>query len=163
LLNRRKTLRIGIIRCQEHSSICPACHCLEAAYAKGGPFSKYDKVEIVGIDTCGGCYHGGAKKIIERALILKDYAGAEVIHLSDCIVDYCPWKKVFEKGLREKVGLPVELYTHYGYLPPVMYGKPPAGPPPDYMVHPEDYPPAIRKRQFEPGGKPEEFPTRSSQ
>jgi predicted metal-binding protein len=110
-------MKIGIIRCNEASQHCSANNCMNAANHKTGHFARYDEVEIVGIDTCNGCYHGGAKRVIERAAMLKERGGAEVIHLSTCIMTTCPWKAVFEKGIKEKVGLPVVQYTHEDHHP----------------------------------------------
>jgi predicted metal-binding protein len=106
------TTKIGIIRCQARSEQCSANHCLRASYKKTGEFAKYDSYEILGIDTCGGCWHGSAKKVLEKAKILKERGEVDVIHLSTCIMLWCPWKKMFENELKDKIGLPIHLWTH---------------------------------------------------
>lgn len=109
-------MKVGIIRCEARSNQCSANHCLRAAYRGTGEWSKYGKIEIVGIDTCGGCWHGTAKKVLEKATILKYRGEAEVIHLSTCIMLWCPFKHVFEKALKESIGIPIGTWTHE--LPP---------------------------------------------
>jgi predicted metal-binding protein len=70
-----------------------------------------DTIELVGFDTCGGCPGARYEKIVERGLKLKE-KGAEVIHLSTCIMMFCPNKKKFAEVLKEKVGLPIKEKTH---------------------------------------------------
>jgi predicted metal-binding protein len=73
---------------------------------------EYESIELVGFDTCGGCPgKNRLDKIVERGLKLKE-KGAEVIHLSTCIVLSCPNKDKFAEVLKEKVGLPVKEKTH---------------------------------------------------
>ena len=61
-------VKIGIIRCQEHSNSCAGFNCFPAFRDKTGEFERYDTMEIVGFDTCGGCGRGKADKILARAL-----------------------------------------------------------------------------------------------
>jgi predicted metal-binding protein len=117
--------KIGIIRCQEialasGSTRCAGWHCFPAILNKTQYMDEYETVELVGFDTCGGCPGKNRfDKIVERGLKLKE-KGAEVIHLSTCLVGSCPNKEKFAEVLREKVGLPVKEKTHTR----------PAGPPP---------------------------------
>jgi predicted metal-binding protein len=104
-------MRIGIIRCQDHSNICPGHNCFPASYQKTGEFSRYDSVEIAGFETCGGCCRGKPTRIVNRALRLKHICGAEAIHLSNCLMQ-CPNKNVYKKAIAEKTGLPVVEGTH---------------------------------------------------
>ena len=111
-------MKIGIIRCQEYSSQCAGFHCFPAIRKKAGEFQRYDSIEIVGFDTCGGCGRNKADKIVARALILKKH-GAEVIHLGNCLVAACPGKELYLRELRDKVGLPIIERTHTsGKSPP---------------------------------------------
>ena len=109
--------RIGIIRCQELAignspRRCAGWNCFPAMRNKTKYMDEYETIELVGFDTCGGC-PGNTRfdKIVERGLKLKE-KGAEVIHLSTCIVLSCPNKNKFAEVLREKVGLPVKEKTH---------------------------------------------------
>jgi|WetSurMetagenome_2_1015567.scaffolds.fasta_scaffold02165_5 predicted metal-binding protein len=104
-------MKIGILRCQDQSSICAGYHCFAGLSEKTGEFSRYDSIEIAGFETCGGCCRGKATRIVNRALRLKYLGGAEVIHLSNCLVN-CPYKNVYKKAIMEKVGLPVVEGTH---------------------------------------------------
>jgi len=84
---------------------------MPAVRERTGEFEQYDIVELVGFDTCGGCARGKPKKILERGLRLKE-KGAEVIHLSNCLM-VCPFKDKFKAALEEEVGLPVVEFTHW--------------------------------------------------
>jgi predicted metal-binding protein len=108
--------KIGIIRCQELALSgerrCAGWNCFPAIRDKTGYLKEYDTIELVGFDTCGGC-PGSSRydKIVERGLKLKE-KGAEVIHLSTCIMLFCPNKDKFKEVLKEKVGIPIKEKTH---------------------------------------------------
>ena len=109
--------RIGIIRCQELAVTpgphrCAGYNCFPAMTNKTKYMDEYETIELVGFDTCGGC-PGRTRfdRIVERGLKLKEL-GAEVIHLSTCIVNFCPNKDKFAEVLKEKVGLPIKEKTH---------------------------------------------------
>ena len=104
-------MKIGIIRCDEHSDTCAGYNCFTAMRDKTGKFEEYDDIELVGLDTCGGCGRGKADKIVTRALRFKE-RGAEAIHLSHCLIGPCPSKDLYEKALIEKIGLPIIKGTH---------------------------------------------------
>ena len=82
--------KIAIIRCEEKSKTCPGTACFKAIREKNAAFEKYDTIEIVGFDTCGGCGMGKTDKIKGKIETLKQ-KGAEVIHLSTCMKGNCPW------------------------------------------------------------------------
>ena len=110
--------KIGIIRCQE-SAInpdlklrCAGWGCLAAAGKRIAYFDEYDEVELVGLDTCGGCPgKGNTKKIVGIGQNMKEH-GAEVIHLGSCIAGFCPNKNLFIKALINEVGIEVKERTH---------------------------------------------------
>lgn len=104
--------KIGIIRCDENSERCQGWNCFPAMANKTGQFEKYDKIELVGFDTCGGCGHGRTDKIIKKARTLKAH-GAEVIHLGNCLAFDCPSKDVYVKALK-RIGIPIVERTHGG-------------------------------------------------
>ena len=104
-------MKIGIIRCEEHSKDCAGYSCFPAMRNRTGQFEGIDDVELIGFDTCGGCGRNKADKIVARALSLKE-KGAEVIHLANCIVGTCPYQDIYEKALKEEVKLPVVEKTH---------------------------------------------------
>jgi predicted metal-binding protein len=104
-------MKVGIIRCEEHSNSCAGYNCFPAIQNRTGEFKEYNAIEIVGFDTCGGCGRNKADKILSRALRLKE-KGAEVIHLANCLVSACPFKDLYETALREEVGVPIVEKTH---------------------------------------------------
>jgi predicted metal-binding protein len=104
-------MKIGIIRCQEHSNNCAGFHCFPAMRNRTGEFEKYDDIELIGFDNCGGCGRNKADKIIAKAQRLKE-RGAEVIHLGNCLVDACPSKDMYVAALKEEVELPFAEGTH---------------------------------------------------
>ncbi len=107
-------MKVGIIRCQEHSNQCAGYHCFPALQNRTGQFKDYETVELVGFDTCGGCGRNKADKIVARAQRLKE-KGAEVIHLGNCLVGACPFKDIYETALKEQVALPLVERTHLGH------------------------------------------------
>ena len=111
-------VKIGIIRCNENSERCAGWNCFPAMVKKTGEFAKYDTIEIVGFDTCGGCAHGKPDKIVKNAKRLVKH-GAEVIHLGNCVMD-CPSKDVYIKALKKRVKVPIVERTHGGPSPAQM-------------------------------------------
>ncbi len=109
-------MKIGIIRCDEHSNSCAGYHCFPAMQSKTGKFEAYDEIELVGFEDCGGCGRGKADKIVDRAIRLKE-RGAEAIHLANCLIGPCPSKELYEKALVEEIGLPIVKGTHPGSTP----------------------------------------------
>ena len=107
--------KIGIIRCQELALSgerrCAGWNCFPAIREKSGYLAEYETIELVGFDTCGGCPGKRYNKIIERGLKLKE-KGAEVIHLSTCIGEFCPNKAQFKKVLEKETGLEIKEKTH---------------------------------------------------
>ncbi len=103
-------MKIGIIRCQSYSDNCPAAGCLGAVRNLSGQFEEYDEVELIGLDTCGGCNRGSSEKVAKKAERMKDL-GAEAIHLGNCLVGPCPYKEIFTEGI-EDVGLKAVDGTH---------------------------------------------------
>ena len=112
-------MKVGIIRCQEQSNNCAGYQCLPAVQELSGEFSRYESVELVGFDTCGGCNRGLSNKIVDRALRLKK-KGAQVIHLGSCLVA-CPFKEIYLEALKEKVNIPIVEFTHWH--PPLPTGE----------------------------------------
>ena len=93
-------VKIGILRCQENSERCAGWNCFPAIAKKTGTFDKYDVIELVGFDTCGGCGHGRPDKILKQAKRLIKQ-GAEVIHLGNCMAYDCPSIGVYRKALKK--------------------------------------------------------------
>jgi predicted metal-binding protein len=89
--------RIAIITCSniKNELGCPAVGCLAFLNARKGPFARYDDgLQLVGITTCAGCPTVLApKKILTKIKPLVELAQAQVIHLSTCMVNICPFVK----------------------------------------------------------------------
>ncbi len=104
--------KIGIIRCAERAKQCAGYKCFPTVREKTAAMAEYsDVVELVGFDDCGGCPIKGPEATVERAKRLKS-AGAEVIHLGNCLVGYCPWAKQLQEAVATATGLPVALKVH---------------------------------------------------
>jgi len=104
-------VKIGIIRCHERSEECAGWNCFPAIANKTGKFEGYDKIELVGFDTCGGCGRGKPDKIVKQARRLVEH-GAEVIHLGSCLVAHCPSKDIYIKALEKSIKIPIVEMTH---------------------------------------------------
>ncbi len=104
-------MKIGIIRCDEHSVNCAGFHCFPALREKKGSFEKYDEIELIGFDTCGGCGRGKADKILAKATRLKE-KGAEVIHLGNCLARPCPTVDLYDKAIQDELKIEVIRGTH---------------------------------------------------
>ena len=111
-------VKIAIIRCDENSERCAGWNCFPAMANKTGKFEGYDKIELVGFDTCGGCGHGKPDKIVAKAKVLVKH-GAEVIHLGNCVTD-CPNKDVYITALKKRIKVPIIERTHGGPSPAQM-------------------------------------------
>lgn len=76
--------RIGIMWCENRSMLCAGINCFRAISSGSGHFARYaGAIEIAGHTTCGGCPGTKAKRKAESMI---RYGGAEVIHLSGCLV-----------------------------------------------------------------------------
>ena len=104
-------MKVGIIRCNEHSESCAGYACFPAVQERTGAFESYDSVELIGFDTCGGCGRGRTDKIVVKAARLKK-KGAEVIHLGNCLVGLCPFKDLYRDSIEEEIEIPVKFGTH---------------------------------------------------
>jgi predicted metal-binding protein len=112
-------VKIAIIRCDENSERCAGWNCFPAMANKTGKFEGYDKIELVGFDTCGGCGHGKPDKILKKARVLVKH-GAEVIHLGNCMAGDCPSKDIYIAALKKRLKIPIVERTHGGPSPAQM-------------------------------------------
>jgi hypothetical protein len=53
-------MKLAIIRCQDTANTCAGWNCFPSLRDKTGEFARYDTIEVVGFDTCGGCGKGKA-------------------------------------------------------------------------------------------------------
>lgn len=104
--------KIGIIRCDARADTCAGFNCFSAIREHSAMFSAYsDPVEIIGLDTCGGCDSNKTDKITARAGRLKE-KGAEVIHLGRCLISLCPWTDMFANSIEQQIKIHVVRGTH---------------------------------------------------
>src|SRR3990170_5155650 len=114
--NETEKLKVGIIRCQQTEIYCPATTCLLNAAKGEGGFSEVGSVEVIGINSCGGC---PGKQIFARATEMKK-RGAEKIVLASCILkgtpsylEYpCPFAHKLKKIVEDKVQIGTIDWTH---------------------------------------------------
>jgi len=114
---RRKTMKIGIIRCMQTEDYCPGTADFKAIANKTGVFSGIEEdIEIIGFINCGGC---PAKKSVLRARELVK-RGADTIVFASCIqkgtpIGYpCPFAKKMKELIAKDLGDEINLldYTH---------------------------------------------------
>jgi predicted metal-binding protein len=110
-------MKIGLIRCLQTEDMCPATTDLKVMQVKKGAFEGItEDIELIGINTCGGC---PGKKAVTRAMEMVD-RGADAIVLASCITKgnpigfACPHASVMKEAITKKVGEKVKIidYTH---------------------------------------------------
>ena len=110
-------MKVGLIRCLQTEDMCPASTDLKVMRDKKCAFEGVsDEIEIIGINTCGGC--PGKKAVTRAAEMVK--RGADTIALASCITKgypigfACPHAAIMKKAIVEKVGDSIKLidYTH---------------------------------------------------
>jgi len=98
-------MKAGLIRCIQTDDICNTTLCLKAVREKTGSFADIDDVEIICVNTCGGC---PGKKAVSRAAEMAR-VGAEAIILSSCMYNgspigfKCPNYEKIKKSLKENL------------------------------------------------------------
>jgi len=110
-------MKIGIIRCMQTEDMCPATTDLLFAREKKGAFEYIEgDIEIIGINSCGGC--PGKKAVSRAAEMVK--RGADAIVFASCISKgspigfACPFAKKMRDAVASAVGEDVTIidYTH---------------------------------------------------
>lgn len=75
-------MKVGLIRCMQTEDMCPATTCFKIMKEKKLAFDDIaDDVEVIGVNTCGGC---PGKKAVTRAVEMVK-RGADTIVLASCI------------------------------------------------------------------------------
>lgn len=109
-----KTTRIGIVRCDIVSEVCPGVACFNAFNKRKIHFSEYGKdAEIIGFFTCGGCPGRRVFRLVDS--LLKH--NVDVIHLSSCMLmeksySKCPHLEDIKQMITGK-GVKVVEGTHH--------------------------------------------------
>ncbi|MFA5675577.1 MAG: CGGC domain-containing protein [Christensenellales bacterium] len=110
-------MKIGIIRCMQTEDMCPATVDFQFAREKKGAFENIGgEVEIIAVNSCGGC---PGKKAVPRAMEMAR-RGAEAIALASCItrgnpIGYpCPFAKKIRDAIAANIDDNIKIidYTH---------------------------------------------------
>ena len=110
-------MKVGLIRCMQTEDMCPATTCLKVMNIKKGAFEGIDEdIEVVGVNTCGGC---PGKKAVTRAAEMVS-RGADTIALASCISKgtpigfACPFAKKMKDTIAMQIGENIKIidYTH---------------------------------------------------
>lgn len=110
-------MKVGLIRCMQTEDMCPATTCFKVMSAKKLAFKDVlEDIEIIGINTCGGC--PGKKAVTRAAEMVK--RGANTIVLASCITKgnpigfACPHAEKMKEVIIQKIGDSVRIidYTH---------------------------------------------------
>jgi predicted metal-binding protein len=97
--------------------MCPATTCFKVMNMKKMAFKEIDEdIEVVGVNTCGGC---PGKKAVTRAEEMVK-RGADTIVLASCITKgnpigfACPHAEQMKAAIEKKIGKSIKIidYTH---------------------------------------------------
>lgn len=110
-------MKVGLIRCMQTEDMCPATTCFKVMNTKKLAFEGIEEeIEIVGVNTCGGC--PGKKAVTRAAEMVK--RGADTIVLASCITKgnpigfACPHAEQMQVAIQKKIGQSIRMidYTH---------------------------------------------------
>jgi predicted metal-binding protein len=99
--------KVGILGCDAttRDMDCVMIGCLGNLRGRQGSFAQYsedDPPELIGIIHCGGCPTAfGADRVWQKVKALKEY-GIEVLHLTSCLVQVCPFKEEFVRTIKKE-------------------------------------------------------------
>ena len=110
-------MKVGLIRCMQTEDMCPATTDLKVAKEKKGAFQNAEgEIEVIGINSCGGC---PGKKAVTRAEEMVK-RGADTIALASCITRgnpigfACPNAEAMKEAIAKRLGKEITIldYTH---------------------------------------------------
>ncbi len=110
-------MKIGLIRCMQTEDMCPCTTDFLVMRNKRGAFANVqEEIELVGVNTCGGC---PGKKAITRAEEMVR-RGADTIALASCITKgnpigfACPHADRIKDAITKALGETITIieYTH---------------------------------------------------
>jgi len=110
-------MKVGLIRCLQTEDMCPAATCFKVMNDKKLAFEGVtEDVEIIGVNTCGGC--PGKKAVTRAAEMVK--RGADTIAFASCITRGnpigfpCPHAGQMKAAIIKKIGNTIKIidYTH---------------------------------------------------
>jgi predicted metal-binding protein len=110
-------MKVGLLRCMQTEDMCPASTDFAVMKNKKGAFESIDEdIEVIGVNTCGGC---PGKKAVTRAQEMVK-RGADTIVLASCITKgnpigfACPNAQKIKEAIKMKLGDTIRIidYTH---------------------------------------------------
>ncbi len=110
-------MKVGLLRCMQTEDMCCATTDFMVIREKKCAFEGVEgEIEIIGINTCGGC---PGKKAVTRALEMVK-RGADTIALGSCITKgnpigfKCPHSQLIKEAITKKLGNDITIldYTH---------------------------------------------------
>ena len=113
--------KIGILSCAnmaEHGK-CATAGCIHAFNNNIDNFTEYAEngAELLGITHCSGCPTALAPERITQNLSTLITMGMERLHISSCILGFCPFKNKYINAIKTKFpNLEISEGTHF--LPP---------------------------------------------
>ena len=99
--------KVGIFGCDAttRDMDCVMIGCLGNLRGRQGSFLQYSgeaPPELIGIIHCGGCPTAfGTDRVWQKVKALKEY-GIEVLHLTSCLVQVCPFKDEFVDTIKKE-------------------------------------------------------------
>lgn len=99
--------KIGILGCEStnREMDCVMVGCLGNLRGRQGafkPYSEEESLDLIGIIHCGGCPTAvGTERIWQKVQALVDY-GIDALHLTSCLVHFCPFKDSFLETIRKE-------------------------------------------------------------
>lgn len=110
-------MKVGIIRCLQTEDMCPGTGDFKAIREKTGAFEGItEDIEIIGVNTCGGC--PGKKAVSRTKEMVK--RGADAIAFASCIskgtpIGYpCPFAQKMKQAVENNLDSNIIIfeYTH---------------------------------------------------
>ena len=110
--------KVLIVGCKKTmNDVCIACSkCTVAFNRKDGEFSRYKDgdAELIGMLNCGDCPGAAIVPRLAQVKVWTKPMDEKVtkVHISNCIVDFCPYKDAIIDKVKELSGVEVILGTH---------------------------------------------------
>jgi len=108
-------MKVGLIRCLQTEDMCPATTCFKVMALKKLAFEGVvEEIEVVGVNTCGGC---PGKKAVTRAEEMVS-RGADTIVMASCIkkgtpIGFpCPHAQAMRDAIERRLGEKVRIIDH---------------------------------------------------
>lgn len=109
-------MKAAILRCMQTEDYCPATTDIRCALDNTGVFADAGPVQLIGINSCGGC--PGKKAVLRAREMVR--RGADTIVFASCITRgnpigfACPFAKKMIQAVAQDLGPDITIldYTH---------------------------------------------------